>query len=95
MNDGVPTLRRRLLVWRMALKAHARRVRSGAFDAHSLSQDLEHMAEEAGSLAIDLLSLELDGVVADGPAEQEAREEDEFSSADTIPIGLPVPKAKA
>lgn len=83
--EMIADLRRRLLVWRMSLLAHARRVPEGA-----LRDDLVAMAKEAGDLAVNLLDIELDGPPADGPAEAEAREEDEFSAADTVPLGIKV-----
>ncbi len=87
-------LRRRLLVWRRALLSHAGGVRAGVTARDALADDLCHMAQEAAELAVDLLSLELDGPAADGPAEVEAMEEDEFSMADTQPI-LPLRRPKA
>lgn len=87
MTDPITELRRRLLVWRMSLLSHARRVRAGTGSRIELSDDLVSMAKEAGDLAVNLLAVELEGPQADGPAEVEAIEEDEFSAADTIPIG--------
>lgn len=87
-TDPIADLRRRLLVWRMALLSHARRVRAGVAEREALADDLAHMAKEAGDLAVNLLAVELAGPAADGPSEMEAIEEDAFSSADTTPLGV-------
>lgn len=71
----------------MALLSHSRRVRAGVTERNALADDLAHMAEEAASLAVGLLTVELDGPLSDGPAEVE---EDDFSAADTVPIGIKV-----
>lgn len=76
----------------MALRSHARRVRGGVFSREQLADDLQHLAEEAVSMAQELPP-EPAAIASDGPEP----EPDDFDAADTVPLGIfaPPPKAKA
>lgn len=91
-------VRGRVLAVRGALLAESRRL--GKPDAlPTPGALLESLAGELEDVALELLDLgvlDLDGPLADGPAEVAAQEAEDFDAADTVELEVPewVPRAK-